>query len=498
LASDYYYLWKKLLNKIELKMENSDQGGSQNSFRDLRGIPFFDFFEKNIRWMRWVIILVIYPIAFGFGFLTTKINPIFVVAGAILLLFSLLALSFYSKKENIPVIILVVALFIPFTVPTGAGSNLALSMVMVVLFFGLWLLHSMTVDKRISLKRINLPILSFMAVTLFSVFWSILFRDPFVYVWEKFTLAQIVASLVIVFLPVALLMMGNFIESTRPLVILSVLMIVAGVIGLIKNFSGLELPVDTRGLFDLWVTGLAIGFAFFVKKLHWSIKVFLLGLAAGWIYWSFFINISWVAGWLPSLVAIGILTLRRSWKLAFVFGIFAIGLIATNRDYYFGKVFESEKNESGYTRVEAWKMNWTITRDHLLFGTGPAGYAVYYMTYFPTDAMATHNNYIDILAQTGVVGAIFCLWFFVSLSWMGYKLCLRLKGRGDFVEALANISFAGTIACIIIMAFGDWMFPFAYTQTIEGFNYAVYNWLFMGAILVLDRLYPSKMVSQNG
>jgi hypothetical protein len=30
--------------------------------------------------------------------------------------------------------------------------------------------------------------------------------------------------------------------------------------------------------------------------------------------------------------------------------------------------------------------------------------------------------------------------------------------------------------------------PFAYTQTIAGFDYAVYNWLFMGAIVVLERL----------
>lgn len=480
-------------------MGQSSQLPTPNSLFDLRGTPFFDFIERNIHWMRWVIVFAIYLVAVIFGFLSTLINPIYVAAGSILLVFALLALSFFSRREKIPIIILGVALFIPFTVPTGAGSDLALSMVIVLLFFGLWIIHSITVDRRISIKpsRLNTPLIAFMAVTFISVFWSILFRDPFVYVWDKFTLAQIVASLVIIFLPVTFLIVDNFVESTRPLVIMSILMIIAGFFGLIKNFSGVSLPVDTRGLFDLWVTGLAVGFVFFIKKLHWSIKVILLGLAAGWIYWSFIINITWVAGWLPSLVALGILTLRRSWKLVIIFGIFIIGLLATNYDYYFGKVFKDEKEESGYTRVEAWKMNWTITRDHLLFGTGPAGYAVYYMTYFPSDAMATHNNYIDILAQTGIVGSFFCLWFFGGLIWIGFQLCSRLKGRGDLVEALANVSFAGTIACIIIMAFGDWMFPFAYTQTIEGFNYAVYNWLFIAFTMVLDRLYPKKPKTQN-
>jgi hypothetical protein len=481
-------------------MGQTNQLPKPDSLIDLRRTPFFDFIEHNIHWMRWVIVFAIYLVAAVFGFLSTMVNPIYVAAGAILLLFGLVAVPFFSRREMLPVIILGVALFVPFTVPTGAGSDLALSMVAVILFFGLWLIHSMTVDRRISIKpsRLNKPLIAFMVVTIISVYWSILFRDPFVYVWDKFTLAQIVASLVIIFLPITFMMVDNFIGSTRPLVIMSVLMIIAGFIGLIKNFSGIPLPVDTRGLFDLWVTGLAVGFVFFIKKMHWSVKVLLLGLAAGWIYWSFIINITWVAGWLPSLIALGILTLRRSWKLVLVFGIFVIGLFATNYDYYFGKVFESEKEESGYTRLEAWKMNWTITRDHLLFGTGPAGYAVYYMTYFPSDAMATHNNYIDILAQTGVVGTFFCLWFFGGLIIVGFRLCLRLKGRGDFVEALANVSFAGTIACVIIMAFGDWMFPFAYTQTIEGFNYIVYNWLFIGSIMVLDRLYPIESAKQNG
>ena len=451
-------------------MGQSNHLPTQNSLFDLRGTPFFDFIERNINWMRWVIVFTIYLVAAIFGFLSTVINPIYVAAGAIMLVFTLLALTFFSRREQIPVIILGVALFVPFTVPTGAGSNLALSMVIVVLFLGLWLLHSMTVNRRISIKPslVNFPLIAFMVVTFFSVFWSILFRDPFVYVWDKFTLAQIVASLVIIFLPVAFLMVANFVETTRPLVIMSVLMIIAGFFGLIKNFSGISLPVDTRGLFDLWVTGLAVGFVFFIKKMHWAVKVLLLGIAAGWIYWSFIVNITWVAGWLPSLAALGILTLRRSWKLVLVFGIFMIGLLAANYDYYFGKVFESEKEESGYSRVEAWKMNWIITRDHLLFGTGPAGYAVYYMTYFPSDAMATHNNYIDILAQTGVMGTFFCLWFFGSFIGWGFVFCLRLKGRGDFVEALANVSFAGTIACVIIMAFGDWMFPFAYTPDNRG------------------------------
>ena len=151
-------------------------------------------------------------------------------------------------------------------------------------------------------------------------------------------------------------------------------------------------------------------------------------------------------------------------------------------------LIEAEARSSLYTRLAAWEINWLITSKHLLFGTGPGGYAAYLMSYFPTRAMATHSNYLDILAQTGIIGSVLFLWFLISLVRMAYRLYRRVRGRGDFLEALANAAFAGTIGSIVIMGFGDWILPFAYTQTIAGYDHAVYSWLFMGTIPVLDRL----------
>ena len=159
---------------------------------------------------------------------------------------------------------------------------------------------------------------------------------------------------------------------------------------------------------------------------------------------------------------------------------------------YVSQVIERESQESGETRLAAWAVNWRVTREHWLFGTGPAGYAAYYMSYFPLEGTATHSNYIDIVAQTGLVGLGLVLWIFFGLSWLGYRLSQRLRGRGDFLEAAANAALAGTLGCILMMAFGDWLFPFAYTQSIAGFDYAVYNWIFMGTLLVIARLTQPK------
>ena len=60
---------------------------------------------------------------------------------------------------------------------------------------------------------------------------------------------------------------------------------------------------------------------------------------------------------------------------------------------------------------------------------------------------------------------------------------------------MANAALAGTVGCVMAMFIGDWMFPFAYTQTIAGFDYIVYSWMLMGIIPVLDRMARSQLVS---
>jgi O-antigen ligase len=353
------------------------------------------------------------------------------------------------------------------------------------------------VNKRFILEPspLNLPIFSFMAVTAISLVWSNIFRDPLVITWQSFPFVQAASTVVMIMLPMALLMVANFIKDERILKILVGIMIIAGVLGIPRQLWNLRLlPTNTGGLYTMWVILYSAALGLFHRGLtNWQ-RTLLIVLAGIWVYWGF-INISWMAGWLPGLIGLSIIIFNRSKKLAFWMMIAIVIIILLNfsavSDYVI-HVIEAETAESGETRLAAWIVNWGITKEHWLFGTGPAGYAAYYMSYFPMDGMATHSNYIDIVAQTGFAGLLLVLWIFFALAWVGYRLVLRLRGQGNFLEAAANAAFAGTIGCIFMMSFGDWLFPFAYTQSIEGFDYAVYNWVFLGTILVIDRLSTSK------
>ena len=215
-------------------------------------------------------------------------------------------------------------------------------------------------------------------------------------------------------------------------------------------------------------------------------RAVLLIYVTGWIYWGFWLRTSWLSGWAPVFAAAAVVAFLRSKKL-FVF--LMVAVVVGAGGYYWRTSFEAETAESGTTRLAAYAVNWRVTGKHLLFGTGPSGYASYYMSYFPTEGMATHSNYLDVIAQTGIVGSFFILWFFGAQAWGGYTFWRKLKGRGGFAESLSAAVLAGTVGSFLAMGLGDWLLPFAYTQGIVGFDGAVINWMFMGSLWSLHRIY---------
>lgn len=160
--------------------------------------------------------------------------------------------------------------------------------------------------------------------------------------------------------------------------------------------------------------------------------------------------------------------------------------LAMNFDYYWQNIVVSQEEEgSGSGRVELWERNLQHVADHPLFGMGPAGYAIYNMTYHPEDARSTHNNFFDILAQTGIIGFGVFLWLMATFVRLGLRVRRALAGRRDFEGAFASAALAGCIGALAAMMFGDWVLPFAYNQTITGFDNASFTWVFLGGMVSL-------------
>jgi O-antigen ligase len=393
-----------------------------------------------------------------------------------------------QRREWAPVLILCACIFVPISVPVR-GSRYVMSLVLTAVFVVLWVLRLLTVERRLALlpSPMNWPLLGFIVVTIISLAWSNLYRDVTVAIWSSFPFVQISSALVMILLPALFLMVNNYFHDLKWLKIMVAVLIAGAVFGLGNEFVVTTLPVQTRGTFTMWVVSITMALLLFMRRLNVWLRLGLGALVLGWCYWSFGLRITWLASWLPTLVALTVILFMRS-KALLAMLVSAALIWAFVNWGFITDVFAAEDQESGGTRLAAWAQNWLITQDHWLFGTGPAGYAVYYMSYFPNQGMATHSNYLDILSQVGITGAAFYLAFFGLTAWSAYRLCRRLQGRGDFAEALANAALGGAAGCIVINAFGDWLIPFAYTQGISGFDYAAYNWLFLAVIPVLERL----------
>lgn len=466
-------------------MENNQLSGRKQlsawqSFK-MTGIP--------LKWWRIIIPVGVVLAVIFLGAAAALVNPLFIV-GLMAIIPFIGFCEFALRRIEIGLLaIFIAAAFIPLSFSTGTQSRLVFSLLVAIVVFGLWLLRAIGIERRIHLIDFPgvKPLYLFMAMALFTLIWSNLLRDPVVEVWGSFPVVQIAQTIVLFILPAVLLLVANYLKTLFIIKIMVILTIVVGVVGTITNYLETTSLVNSNGLFMMWFMNLIISIVLFAKGLKLFIKILLLGAAFAWFNFAFGHNIEWLAGWVPALIVISVLCFLRSWRWFLAFLLVITIFVGANLEYL-QSVYALENAMSGQTRLAAWEANWRVTGQHWLFGTGPAGYAVYYMHYFPLEAMATHNNYLDLLAQMGIVGLAAFLFFLFQFIRFGWRIVHQLRGRGDLSEIIGQFAFAGTIGCAIMMAFGDWVFPFAYTQTIAGFDYAVYNMLFMGMLPAVARM----------
>lgn len=446
--------------------------------------------------LRLVLLLSLAIGLLGIGLVTPRVSPELVLIAVAAPPVLLLALG---QLEYGVLAIVLTAAFVRFSLSTGTASRVVASLLVTCVFLVLWMARAFVVDKRLRLKpsSTNVPLLAFVLTVFISYVWGNAFRDPLVVVKGSWTIVQLGGLAVMVLLPGAFLLTANTISELRWLKLLCGLFIFVGVLALVDKFLPIRFSfLNTGGLFSLWFVSLTYAQALFNRKMPFLVRLALLGLVGVWMYVYFAKQVTWLAGWLPSFVALVTISLIKSRRLFLLLLLLVAVYVGLKWNYYTGTVIAAESDESGDTRLAAWKQNWVVTKEHLLFGTGPAGYAAYYMSYFPTHAMATHSNYIDIVSQTGIVGLFSCVWFFGALAWEGFRLCMRLNGAGDFSAGLANGALAGCVGCILAMAIGDWLFPFVYTQTIAGFDYAVYSWVLLGTIVALNHMAPAGQTAE--
>jgi O-antigen ligase len=433
-----------------------------------------------------------------------------------------LFLGFSSRLDYGIVVVLFCMVAVRIGVSTGTASKIPVSLIIA----GLWMatqLIKMALERNIRFVRsgINLPIIIFICIVLVSTLWSRFLLDPQVIIDGKFLNVQLGTIGFTVISVLVTVMCANLVRQVEivkkcywiflggslfylPFYIYETVLAGSSVSKIgpdeitIQTLSRL---VNAGGLFPMWFCALTLALLLNTRDLGKWQRFFMVVALLGWLFRLFVITLVRISGWLPALVAMLILLFLYSRKWFSFMVIVATILCVLNFPLIYSATVGAKEQEgtlSGETsRGSLLQQALQVAKDHPILGTGPAGYANYYITYFRELALSTHNNYLDMLLQYGLLGLCTFIWICLALIKELWKSS-RLHPRGSFERAFTLGAFAGVCGMMPAMWLGDWAIPFAYNQTISGFNYTGYNWVFPGLALALGYIARERQCQVTG
>lgn len=176
------------------------------------------------------------------------------------------------------------------------------------------------------------------------------------------------------------------------------------------------------------------------KKLVWA-AAGLLGLA---VFCSFTRGV-WFSVGLALLVVVGLV--RWKWALGlFLAGVLSLGVLVSVSATLRERLGESFVSKSGLNseREVLWKVNWQMFLDHPVLGVGYGQNSAHLAEYYqkmgvPEDFFKSHahNQILEQLAGTGIIGLLAYLFFFGSLFWQALKVWRNLPEEFWFERAIA-------------------------------------------------------------
>lgn len=408
--------------------------------------------------------------------------------------FLLLGLLALAKRPGwTPAMLLAAATLTPWSFSKGVTPALVLT----VLFAVIKIVESIAQRS----PRLIMPAeprraaVAFIIAASVSGVWGYLSMEPAVAAFwtPQFLLVQLGQFAALVLAPAAMLLTSFVLTSRRLLRQAVVVFLVVTTIGLVLSLITSAVEVNLRGLVLTWSACIIYGQLMFNDSLSRPVRTLLFGILALTLFWKFVLGFTWVSGWLPTLVAMGVVTAFRSRKA--VFGIAAIGVVAlVIFSAFFRQDYDREYNESGGTRLEKWTLvaKQPFIREHFVLGTGPATYAIYFSAYTPENRLSTHNNYADIFLQMGIAGIGIILWLLISAGKLGARLC-AVGITDPFLRGFVHSTVGGIVAVGVAMMLGDWFTPFAYNQTIAGYAWTVQSWIFIGALCAVPTMLRGEL-----
>ncbi len=391
------------------------------------------------------------------------------------------------------VLLIPVALVVPVQVGTGTGSAINAPMLLVGGLTAIWLVDMLILRRDLRLHR-SRPLLPLFGLLVAVGLAFLAGRLPWLPIPGAPLRAQLGGVSLFVLSAAAFLLVAHQVDDLKWLRRMVWTFLALGgfyMAGrLLPGTYGYYIvrlyPVGASGsLFWVWLTALAGGQLFFNARLKGRWRLALALLLAATLYVGL-TNFGWKSGWLPPLAGLAALLWLGAARLR-IWVLLATGLAAAPFVDNVVQALIAGEFYSWTTRLEAWRIVLKLARLDPIFGLGPANY----YWYTPLIAILgwnvqfnSHNQYVDLVAQVGVVGLFFYLWFFWAMLRLAWRLHTQVPA--GFARGYVYGVFGGLVGMLVAGMLGDWVIPFVYNIGLAGFRSSVLGWVFMGGLVALD------------
>lgn len=440
--------------------------------------------------LRWGLILALPLVIVAVAFIAPSRLAVMLLAGLLGLTLAAMLLRWPTAGL---VLLIPAALLAPIAIGTGSESSINAPMLLLLLLTALWLFDMVALRRQIDI-HLSRPLLALAALAAVTVLAFLVGQLPWFPLARPAPMrAQIGGVMIFVLSLAAFALAAHQIKTQRALQAMTGLFLGLGAIFAVgQMLPGLKRPMftlfqfgSTTSQFWTWMVALALGQALFNRRMHPAGRLALAGLALATLYSSYVVIDGWKSGWTPALAAaLALVVLRYPYAiLGLAAGALAFGPTIVNG-------LLASDQYSAATRSEAWALIGEIVKVNPLLGLGPANYYWYTpllrISGYYGIQFNSHNQYVDLIAQIGLIGLAVFAWFIWEISRFGWRL--RQRAPEGFALGYINGALAGLAGSLVAGMLGDWIFPFVYNVGFFGFRASLFTFLFLGGLVALARI----------